>query len=445
LRKAIVGDIIQIMQQESFVIRGGNRLNGHVYIQGSKNAAPKLIAAALLTTKPCKLLNVPHVKDVDVMLDILKAMGAKVEFKKNVATITCANIDPQKIPNDLAKRLRSSVVLIGPLLARFGKITLPYPGGDRIGLRSLSTHFNAFRDLGYEVAEDRNYYQIKKGAKFSRRAKISLDEFSVTATENVLMWSAIQPGKLEISMVAEEPHVQNLVEMLQKMGASINVFPRHRIVIKGKKSLEGASQKVFYDYIEAGTWLIAGTLLAENLHIHNFPVQDLELLMHRLKRIGADFQLLSKNTLFVKKAPKLTASKWDVRLHPGVASDLQSPLGVLATQCSGVSEIFDTMYEGRLSYLKELQKMGANVKILDVRRAEVTGPTKLKGIKFLKKEDIRGGMSLIIAGLIASGETFIKDAYQVDRGYERIDERLQELGANIKRVTSNTQQATKAC
>lgn len=432
------------MQQESFLIRGGNKLNGHVYIQGSKNAAAKLIAATLLTTKPCKLLNVPHLKDVDVMLDILKAMGAKVEFKKNTATIACTNIDPTKIPNDLITRLRSSVVLIGPLLARFGSITLPYPGGDRIGARSLSTHFNAFRDLGYDVIEGKNYYQIKAPSNFSRPSKISLDEFSVTATENVLMWAAMQPGKLEITMVAEEPHIQNLAEMLQKMGANIEVFPQHKIFVKGRKSLRGVNQKVFYDYIEAGTWLIAGTLLAGNLHIHNFPARDLELLLHRLKRMGADFQILPnrrgagsrarENTLLVKKAPKLKAFKWDVRLHPGVASDLQSPLGVLATQCSGVSEIFDTLYEGRLNYLKELQKMGANVKILDVHRAEVNGPTKLKGIKFLKKEDIRGGMSLIIAGLIASGETFIKDAYQVDRGYERIDERLRGLGANIKRI-----------
>ena len=424
---------------ESFLIKGGNKLRGNARISGSKNAALKLIAATLLTDKKCVLTNLPNLKDIEVMLEILRSMGAKIKFEgKNQISVVNKNINPKYLNTELISKMRGSVVIMGPLLARFGRVSLPYPGGDKIGKRPLDFHFNIFRDLGFEVKENKKTFTIKKPIKLPDIRKVILDGFSVTGTETALMWAAGQQRQIEFSIVAEEPHIQNLVEMLRGMGAKIKVEPRHRIIIKGNLKPKGVKQKIIYDYIEAGTFVVAVLVLGGDVKINNFPVQDLELFIHRLKRVGANIEILNKNTIRVKTSPNLKAFRIDVRIHPGIAADLQSPLGVLATQCHGTSEIFDTLYEGRLNYLKELKRMGASVRILDVHRALVTGPTKLKGIKFNKEDDIRGGMSLIIAGLAASGETLIKDAYQVDRGYERIDEKLRKLGANIDRVSSTS-------
>jgi len=419
---------------ESFLIKGGNNLKGDVYVSGSKNAVLKLIAATLLTDKECILTNVPKLKDVEIMLDILRSMGSEIGINKQVVKINNKNINSNLLNYELVSKLRASIVVMGPLLARFGEVSLSYPGGDRIGDRPLDFHFNIFRDLGFVVEQDNKKFKIKKPKKLPRVDKVTLDGFSVTATETALMWAAGQNRRIELSMVAEEPHVQNLVQMLRGMGARIEVKPGHRIIIQGRSKLKGTKQKVIYDYIEGGTWIVAGLVVGGDITIHNLPVEDLELFIHRLQRVGADISILNKNKVRVKTSPSIKAFKIDARLHPGIASDLQSPLGVLATHCHGTSEIFDTLYSGRLNYLKELKRMGANVKILDVHRAHISGPTKLKGIRFLKKDDIRGGMSLIIAGLSASGETFIKNAYQIDRGYEKVEEKLKALGANIKRV-----------
>ncbi|OGZ60158.1 MAG: UDP-N-acetylglucosamine 1-carboxyvinyltransferase [Candidatus Spechtbacteria bacterium RIFCSPLOWO2_12_FULL_38_22] len=419
---------------DSFLIKGGNLLRGDVHVSGSKNAALKLIAATLLTDRPCKLTNVPILKDVEVMFDILRSIGSDINQRGRTVYISNKNIKPSTLDYKLVGKVRGSVVIMGPLLSRFGSVVMPYPGGDKIGRRPLSFHFNLFRDLGFSVKESEKNFTISKSKKMPQVSKVILDGFSVTATETALMWAAGQEREIEFSTVAEEPHIQNLVEMLRRMGANIQVKPQNQIVIRGKKSLRGVDQRVIYDYIEAGTWVVAGLVVGGDIRICNFPTQDLKLFLHRLKRIGANIEIINPTTVRVKTSPNLKAFRMDVRIHPGIAADLQSPLGVLGTQCNGTSEIFDTLYEGRLSYLKELKKMGANVKILDVHRAYITGPTKLKGIKFVKKEDIRGGMSLIIAGLVASGQTFIKDAYQVDRGYEKIDQKLFKLGANIQRI-----------
>ena len=421
---------------ESFLIRGGNRLSGAVYVSGSKNAALKLIAATLLTDKECILTNLPDLKDIEVMLEILRSMGSEIKFKgKNYVSIVNKNISPKHLDNELVGRLRASIVMMGPLLARFGEVSLPYPGGDKIGKRPLDFHFNIFSDLGFVVKEDSKIFTIKKPKSPSKVNKVTLDGFSVTGTETALMWAAGQTKRIEFSIVAEEPHIQNLVEMLRGMGAKIQVKPQHRIIIKGTLKPKGVKQKVVYDYIEAGTLVVAGLVLGGDIKIYNFPTQDLELFLHRLKRVGANIEVINTNTVRIKTSPYIKAFRIDVRIHPGIAADLQSPLGVLATQCHGTSEIFDTLYEGRLNYLRELKRMGASVKILDVHRAHIVGPTKLKGIKFKREDDIRGGMSLIIAGLAARGETLIKNAYQVDRGYERMDEKLRKLGADIRRIT----------
>ncbi|MDX1535282.1 MAG: UDP-N-acetylglucosamine 1-carboxyvinyltransferase [Candidatus Spechtbacterales bacterium] len=421
---------------DSFHIQGGNLLRGEINVQGSKNAATKLIAATLLTNKKCKLTNIPQLKDVEVMLEILKEMGSIVEYgkTKNTVYITNKDTDIEKLNFSKIKKLRSSIVFTGPLLARFGKVKMPYPGGDKIGKRSLDTHFHAFRDLGCKViARDDSYTIIAPKEKNNTPKKIILDEFSVTATENAMMYAASLPIKVEISIAAQEPHIQNLAEFLRRMGAKVQMLFGHKIKIEGAKNLKGANIRVVDDYIEAGTFVIAGLVVGGDILIHNFPVNHLDLFLKKLKRAGANIIIEGNKTVRVKTSRRFSYSKIQTMIYPGIPTDLQSPLGVLATQCEGKTLIHDPLYEGRLEYLKELQKMGADITILDPHRAEVRGPSLLKGFEISGK-DIRGGMSLIIAGLVAEGDTVLKNSYQVDRGYEKIDERLRVLGAKIRRV-----------
>ncbi len=418
---------------ESFYIQGGNKLEGSINVQGSKNAATKIIAATLLTDKQCLLYNVPDIQDVQLMLDILGDMGSDVKREGSVVHITNRNVNPENLPFNKVSKLRSSVVLLGPLLARFKYVKMPYPGGDKIGKRPFDTHFNAFSDLGFEISKQKKYFEIKKPRRHITTRKIALDEFSVTASENVLMYAAGTPGMLDISIVAEEPHTHNLAEFLNKMGARVSLLPQHRIRVVGAKKLAGADHSIVPDYIEAGSFVIAGIAVGGEITIKNFPTEHLELLLQKLKRAGANLEAEDKQTIKVKTSPKFNLFQVQTMIYPGIPTDLQSPLGVLATQCRGKTLIHDPLYPARLNYLEELKKMGANVKIIDPHRAEVRGPTKLKGVK-IKGKDIRGGMSLIIAGLVAKGETILQDAFQVDKGYERIDERLQELGAKIERV-----------
>ncbi|MDX1608343.1 MAG: UDP-N-acetylglucosamine 1-carboxyvinyltransferase [Candidatus Spechtbacterales bacterium] len=418
---------------ESFRIRGGNTLEGDTFVQGSKNAATKLIAATLLTSDTCRLKNVPKIRDVQVMLEILEEMGAQVKIGDNIVEIKNSSIDPSKLPYEKVIKLRSSVVLIGPMLARFGEVKMPYPGGDKIGARSLDTHFNIFLDLGYEVKAGESLFSIKKTSRVPAIRKIILDEFSVTATENFLMACSRMPHQIEASIVAQEPHIQNLSEFLNKMGANVQILPGNVIRIKGSQRLHGAEIDVVRDYIEAGTFVIAGLLSGRTLRVHNFPVNHLELFLQKLIRGGALIKIEDPQTVTIKGSTNIVLPKIQTMIYPGVPTDLQSPIGILATQTPGITIIHDPLYEGRLKYLRELQKMGAQVKIKDVHRAEVYGPTKLKGAT-IKGEDIRGGMALIIAGLIAEGDTILENTYQVDRGYEKIDERLRSLGADIKRI-----------
>lgn len=417
---------------DAFRIKGGNELRGDITVGGSKNAATKLIAATLLTSKQCILRGLPHIQDVGVMLDILADMGARIERRGDATHIHNQHIDPDKLSYEKCKRVRSSIVFLGPLLARFGEVELPYPGGDPIGTRSIETHLNAFEDLGLRVKRKRNSFSVDGSAKKSVK-KIILDEFSVTATENVLMYASSLPRSLEVSIVAQEPHIQSLIDFLNDMGARVSVLPYHKIRIHGKKFLKGANVRIRPDYIEAGTFVCAVLAVGGDVRIHNFPTQDLELFLHRLQRAGARIDIESEHTVRVRTSPGLALHKIQTMIYPGVPTDLQSPLGVLATQTQGTTFLHDPLYEGRLAYLKELRKMGATIKILDPHRAEIKGPTKLHGVSIAGK-DIRGGMSLIIAALAARGVTTLHNAYQVDRGYEQIDERLRGIGADIERI-----------
>ncbi|MEX2144776.1 MAG: UDP-N-acetylglucosamine 1-carboxyvinyltransferase [Candidatus Spechtbacterales bacterium] len=417
---------------KSFLIKGGKKLAGEISVQGSKNAATKLIAATILSSGPCELSNVPGIKDVEVMLEILEDMGAKVSVDGSLVRIDNSLLDVSRLPFPKISKLRSSVVLIGPLLARFGEVNMPYPGGDKIGSRGLDTHFNAFLDLDCRMEIGEKSFSVKKPKSTKSAYKVVLDEFSVTATENILMYASSLPARTEIYIAAEEPHIFNLISFLNKLGADISCPVSHRIIVNGTQNMRGVEHAIIADYIEAGTFTVLSALAGRDILIVNYPHEDLELFTHKLKRAGVIMEF-GRDSLRVMGADKINLPKIQTMIHPGIPTDLQSPIGVLATQSIGETLLHDPLYEKRLEYLKELQKMGADIEILDPHRAIVRGPVKLKGAT-IEGADIRGGMSLIIAGLIADGETILNNTYQVDRGYEKIEYRLNSLGAEIKRI-----------
>lgn len=420
-------------KESSFRIIGGKKLNGEIIVQGSKNASLPLIIATLLTEERCCLVNVPDIEDIRKTLTILEKMGAKIEKIGEKLYIENKKIDPTKLPVKESQKIRASILLLGPLLARFSEVELPYPGGDRIGKRPIDTHLDAFADIGCEVIRKKDSFIIKCVDTCNLPSEIILNDFSVTATENILMFVAYHNKKVRLTTVASEPSVQNLCDMLSLMGADIEVSPYHEIKIQGKEKLDGAKIEVRPDYIEAGTFVAMVLAVGGEVTIKNFPNRDLKLLIHILKHKGANIVENGKNSIIVKTSPNLAPMKIQTMIFPGFPTDLQSPYGMLATQLSGKSTIHDPLFEGRLEYLKQLEAMGAQINIIDDHRAEIQGPTKLKG-RVLEGRDIRGAMSFIIAGLVAEGETILKNAYQVDRGYENIEKRLQRIGASIERL-----------
>jgi len=417
---------------EKFVIYGGNPLKGTIEVGGAKNAATPIIAATLLTKEACRISNLPLIEDVFRMIEILEEMGAEVKWLgERTVEIRCRNIDPSKINFSNVKKMRSSVLLIGPLLARFGSLKICKPGGDIIGARPIDVHICAFKDLGAEVSSQGDWLYFK--AKKLKPNKVILREFSVTVTENILMASSLIPGKSEISIAACEPHVQDLVKFLRKMGSKIKSLDCHSFIIEGSKKLKGANHIVIYDPVEAGNCIIAAAVTRGKVLVKNVNPLHLELVLAKLKDFGVEMEI-RETEILVKPSKKIfRMDKIQTLIYPGIPTDLQSAFGVLATQAKGTTLIHDPLYEGRLKYLEELNKMGAEIIIADPHRAIINGPSILRG-REMNSYDIRSGASLIITGLIAKGKTVINDIYQIDRGYEKIEEKLQKLGANIKRV-----------
>jgi UDP-N-acetylglucosamine 1-carboxyvinyltransferase len=414
-----------------FFIKGGVPLRGQVWIGGMKNAATPVIAATLLTKEECLIHNVPRITDVFKLLQILQGLGAQVEWiKEHSLKIRAENISLTRLPKELISAMRSSVLLLGPLLARCGEVEIPEPGGCIIGNRPLDTHLYALEKLGAKICRQGNVYKFQQTQL--KGTTIILPEFSVTATENVLMAAALAEGETVIKLAAAEPHVQDLITFLQKMGAQIEGAGTHTLKIKGVSSLHGAEHTVIPDQIEIGTFAVAALATRGEIAIAPVIPEHLDIILLKLQQIGAKVSL-EKETLIVKLGGELKAFRLQTMPYPGFPTDLQAPFGVLATQCQGTSLIQDPLYEGRMNYVNELIKMGANAIIADPHRVVITGPTPLYGQE-IKSFDLRAGATLIIAGLLAEGETIINEAEIVDRGYERIEERLKILGARIERV-----------
>lgn len=411
-----------------FFITGGHKLEGKISVSGNKNAALKLIPAALLGDSPSILSNVPQISDISVMCELITKLGAKVERKDHTITIDPAGLSSFDPDPDLSSKFRASVVLAAPLLVRFGKAIVTPPGGDQIGERLLDTHFNMMQKMGVEVTrkDGRFYLEWKK----RKAVNIFLDESSVTATEMGLMMASSLPESTIIDDAASEPHVSDLAEFLTKMGVKINGIGTNTLEIEGGK-LKGADHKVSPDHIEAFTFAIAAAITKGTVEISDFAPENYQMILHYLKEMNVNFKI-GKNSLLVLPS-KLEAKrrKFQTRPWPGFPTDLMSSFIVLATQTKGTVLCHDWMYEWRMFFVDDLISMGANILIADPHRVIVSGPTPLMSDRLFCK-DIRAGISVILAALTANGRSEIDNIEVVRRGYENIEQRFKDLGAEIK-------------
>jgi UDP-N-acetylglucosamine 1-carboxyvinyltransferase len=417
----------------TFLIEGGRPLRGEIVPAGNKNAVLPMMAAGLLTDQKYVLENVPQITDVATMKDILTNLGATVQEEEGgKLKINAAGLAKFEVDSQLAQQLRASILLLGPLLARFGEVKLPFPGGDIIGKRAIDTHLQGFAQLGIEVKQEDSGYHLRAPKKINQT--VFLDEASVTATENLLMFASAQAQETRINNAAGEPHVVNLIHILTKMGAKIVGAGSNQVFVQGKRDLGGAKEKIDPDHIEVGTFVMASAVTQGEVVIRQTEPEHLRMILLYLKRMGINFSFQNKNLIVRPSnlhAPKL--GKIQTRPWPGFPSDLMSPFIVLATQAKGLTLCHDWMYSWRMFFVDKLIKSGAEITICDPHRILVSGPSSLRGME-AETPDIRAGISLVLAALCAQGKSSIHHVEHIDRGYPRIEKRLQNLGAVIKRV-----------
>jgi UDP-N-acetylglucosamine 1-carboxyvinyltransferase len=427
---------------EKFVIEGGVPLSGTVVPAGNKNAALPLLAASLLTAEPVLLHNVPRIRDTQAMIDLLAGLGVKVErVGENSVRLQADQVSTTSPDPVLAERIRASVLVGGPLLARFGEALLPPPGGDVIGRRRLDPHLDAFRALGAEVehARDIRLFSANGGLK---AVDFFMDEPSVMGTENALMAAALAPGHTIIRNAASEPHVQDLARMLIAMGANITGIGSNVMEVDGVEALGGCEHTVSPDHIEIGSFMALAGVTGGELRIKDCMPEDLRMIRLVFKRLGlhseldgADVIVPGPQKLVMERDAGGYGSKVEDGPWPAFPADLTSIAVALATQSEGTVLMFEKMFENRLVFTDKLVFMGANIILCDPHRAVITGPSPLRGER-VESPDIRAGMAMLIAALCASGKSEIGNIVQIDRGYERIDERLRALGARIERVAA---------
>jgi len=421
-----------------YVIEGGYPISGTITASGNKNAALPCLAATLLTSEPVILKNIPEIQDTNVMIKILEALGAKVKkLSKNNWEITNENINTSELPKELTKKVRGSIVFAGPLLARTGKCEMMPPGGDVIGRRRVDTHFLALEQLGANIAVNGHFSFT---ANKLVGADIFLDEASVTATENAIMAASLSEGKTIIKNAASEPHIQDLCNMLNLMGAKITGIGSNILYIEGVKKLHGCEYKIGPDYIEIGSYIGMAAATKGKITIKGIRAEEMRPLKNTFAKIGITWslegdELTVPNTQAMKVKADIGASipKIDDMPWPGFPADLTSIMTVVSTQVEGTVLIFEKMFESRMFFVDKLVSMGANIVLCDPHRAVITGPSMLHG-DHLVSPDIRAGMAMVIAALCAHGESRISNVYQIERGYEDLVGRLQKLGAHIKTV-----------
>jgi UDP-N-acetylglucosamine 1-carboxyvinyltransferase len=424
---------------EKFVIQGGTPLNGEIVTAGNKNAALPILAACLLTEEEVTLRNVPRIRDTQAQMNLIAGLGAKVEWvDDNVVRVQADSIDGSHVEEDLAAQIRASFLLAGPLLARFGEVTMPPPGGDTIGRRRLDPHLDAFTDLGATVSGGRIIEVTAPGGL--RPCAIFMDEPSVMGTENALLAAALTPGPTLIANAASEPHVQDLARMLTEMGARVDGIGSNVMTVHGRDKLGGCDHTICPDHIEVGSFMALAAATGGAVRIRETEPADLMMVRRQFRRLGLQSEIEGRDVL-VPEGQKLAVRddmgdaipKIDDGPWPAFPADLTSIALALATQASGTILIFEKMFENRLFFTDKLVAMGARITLCDPHRAIVSGPSRLHGER-LESPDIRAGMAMLIAALAAEGTSEIGNIVQIDRGYERIDERLQALGARIERV-----------
>jgi UDP-N-acetylglucosamine 1-carboxyvinyltransferase len=423
---------------ESFVIEGGRPLDGRIQAAGNKNGALPILAACLLTSEPVALHNVPRIRDVETMMELLVQLGAEVDWTgENEVHVHAADVVSFELDAELASRIRASFLLAGPLLARHGRASVPPPGGDVIGRRRLDPHIHAFAELGVEI-EIGDRYELRTPGL--RASDIFLDEASVMATENAVMAATLTPGETVIGNAACEPHIQDLCRFLVSLGAEIEGIESNVLRVRGVETLSGGEWRVGPEHIEVGSFIGLAAVTGGDITIEDVEPKDLAGILPTFERLGVNVELDGRSLrvppnqeLEIRddlggQIPKIEDGPW-----PAFPADLTSIAVTVATQARGTVLIFEKMFESRLFFVDKLVSMGARIILCDPHRAVVTGPARLYAQQ-MSSPDIRAGMAMLLAALCADGISTIGNVGEIDRGYERIDERLRSLGARIERV-----------
>jgi UDP-N-acetylglucosamine 1-carboxyvinyltransferase len=425
---------------DKFRIRGGKALRGTVAISGAKNSALPVMAAALLTAEKVTLHNIPKVRDLVTMSKLLAFMDAKVtvtEFPSSDYVIESPKLNHAEAPYELVKTMRASVLTLGPLMARVGMARVSLPGGCAIGARPVDFHLKALEQMGAEIGTSHGYIEGRAPMNGNKRgrlkgARIAFEKITVTGTENILMAATLADGETILENAAREPEVTDLVVLLRKMGAEICGDGTSTLRIRGVEELHGTEHTVIPDRIEAGTFLVAGAITGGDLTITHCAPEHLGAVIAKLEQAGVPVEIVNETTVRVRGAKKLVGADVTTEEYPGFATDMQAQYMALATQAEGTSVISEKIFENRFLHGSEMMRMGANISI-EGHTAIVRGPAALSG-SIVQASDLRASAGLVLAGLVANGETVIERVYHIDRGYERIVEKLRGVGADIERV-----------
>src|ERR1700683_3932852 len=418
---------------DRFKIEGGRRLEGTVRISGSKNASLPAMAAALLTNEPVHLTNIPAVRDIITMAKLLAHMRAKVQsefYPPTEFTISAEEISHAEAPYELVKTMRASVLTLGPLVARFGYARVSLPGGCAIGARPIDLHIQALEKMGAAITVDHGYVEAR--AERLHGAQIHFDKITVTGTENILTAAVLADGETVLTNAAREPEVTDLAELLIKMGAQIEGLGTSELRVQGVEKLHGTSHAVIPDRIETGTFVAAAAITGGDVTLTNCAPRHLTVVLEHLRGCGVEIEELSECSMRVRAPRGMRAADITTEEYPGFPTDMQAQYVALATQAEGTSIVTENIFENRFMHAQELVRMGANIKI-EGRRAVVRGKTPLSAAAVLAS-DLRASASLVLAALVADGETIIDRVYHIDRGYEHIEEKLRSIGAQIKRM-----------
>jgi UDP-N-acetylglucosamine 1-carboxyvinyltransferase len=418
---------------DKFVIRGGEPLLGTVRVSGAKNAALPCMAAALLTEEPVILENIPQVRDIQTTRNLLAAMGAEVELGYGRAhhrtTLQCEKLTTPEASYELVKTMRASTLVLGPLVARCGRARVSLPGGCAIGARPIDLHIKGLEQLGAKITQEHGY--VEASAKRLKGAEIVFDKITVTGTEDLLMAATLAEGETILQNCAREPEVADLADLLNKMGARIEGAGTSTIRVKGVTKLKGAKHRIIPDRIEAGTFIVAAAMTGGDLNIAGCDPSHLDAILTKLHEVGVKTKTNADSVRVMGDNP-FTSADMSTEEYPGFPTDCQAQFMALATQAEGTSVVTENIFENRFMHAQELVRMGANIKI-EGRRAVVRGKTPLSAAAVLAS-DLRASASLVLAALVADGETIIDRVYHIDRGYENIEEKLKAVGAQIKRI-----------